>query len=150
MRFSILSSAIMAFLLSNYALSVAIPTEASPGVSAPIVQSANPRIKNSREEQAGAGVYMSTEPDWGYRETQGLWQWLRIVPNLCHDLTVYDKNISSFGPDKGLKCIVYDEHTCKGNKLEIWHPGYARMEWNGWDNRVSSFNCAPDTRPSGF
>ncbi|KAF2476372.1 uncharacterized protein BDR25DRAFT_349490 [Lindgomyces ingoldianus] len=81
-------------------------------------------------EQGSGGVYMTTEPFWGYRETKGLWQWFRIKNNDCHDLTVYDKQISSFGPDEGVKCIVFDKHQCKGKSLEIFYPGYADMSWN--------------------
>ncbi|ORY17409.1 hypothetical protein BCR34DRAFT_596884 [Clohesyomyces aquaticus] len=92
--------------------------------------------------QKGPGVYMSSEPFWGFRETKGTWQWIEITPGKCQELTDFDKVISSFGPDKGVQCLLYDQHSCKGKQLEIFYPGYADMSWNGWDNRVSSFTCS--------
>ncbi|KAF2109644.1 hypothetical protein BDV96DRAFT_651623 [Lophiotrema nucula] len=89
------------------------------------------------------GVYISTDPEWGNREKSGLFGWKPFLENACQDLkgSPYDKAISSFGPDSGVACVLYQGYNCEGAQLPIWHPGYAEMGWNGWDNKVSSYAC---------
>ncbi|KAF2241784.1 hypothetical protein BU26DRAFT_571532 [Trematosphaeria pertusa] len=118
MRFSTLASTV---LLSAAAL--AVPTKLA--------------ARSSR-------VYITSDPFWGYRENSGFFQAFDIEgADKCVDLkgTKFDNAISSFGPDSGVKCIVYDGYNCTGQNEPIWYSGYADMGWNGWDNRVSSYEC---------
>ncbi|KAF2691397.1 hypothetical protein K458DRAFT_425379 [Lentithecium fluviatile CBS 122367] len=93
--------------------------------------------------ERGWDVFITTEPNWGDYKW-GKLQWAPILGyGVCVDLkyTPFDKAISSFGPGKSIKCIVYDDYGCNGNNEPIFYSGYADMGWNGWDNRVSSYRC---------
>ncbi|KAK3216802.1 hypothetical protein GRF29_1g1027601 [Pseudopithomyces chartarum] len=57
------------------------------------------------------GVYISTDWEWGNRETTGLFENFPVLgEDFCVNLvaTGWDKTISSFGPAKGVKCVVYE------------------------------------------
>ncbi|KAF2797048.1 hypothetical protein K505DRAFT_151410 [Melanomma pulvis-pyrius CBS 109.77] len=90
------------------------------------------------------GFYMTTDPEWGYGHQTGerLHDWTSDPGCVSLEGTPFDKSISSFGPDEGVKCTVYDETDCTGEELVIFHPGYAEMGWDGWDDRISSLNCS--------
>ncbi|KAF1958649.1 hypothetical protein CC80DRAFT_502592 [Byssothecium circinans] len=93
--------------------------------------------------ERGLWVYMTTEPKWG-DHIRGFRQLAPILGlDKCVNLrgTVFDKSISSFGPGKSQKCIVYDDYNCRGKSEPIWYSGYAEMGWNQWDNRISSYQC---------
>ncbi|KAF2500047.1 hypothetical protein BU16DRAFT_235198 [Lophium mytilinum] len=101
------------------------------------------------EVPPGSGVYFCPDKEWGHldhRENLCAWISARYFDEgaaICINFVDgYDNTISSFGPDRGLKCTVYDFSYCTGPSLDIWWPGYADMSWNGWDNRVSSYRCA--------
>ncbi|KAF1987667.1 hypothetical protein K402DRAFT_43369 [Aulographum hederae CBS 113979] len=90
---------------------------------------------------------MCTDPWWSNRETTGNCRVFPIRYGACISLpgTPFFKTISSFGPDEGMKCTVFDALGCQGRSFDIWYPGYADMRWNGWDDRIQSYRCAPDS-----
>ncbi|KAF2867090.1 hypothetical protein BDV95DRAFT_610971 [Massariosphaeria phaeospora] len=93
--------------------------------------------------EGSPSVYMSMHGGW-----LGESQLVPFVDDQCQSLagTKFDKTVSSFGPDSGAKCWIYDDYDCKGTVeaktcLEIFHPGYEWLSWNGWNDKIGSFMC---------
>ncbi|KAF1995836.1 hypothetical protein P154DRAFT_580540 [Amniculicola lignicola CBS 123094] len=62
-------------------------------------------------EKRGRGVYFSTVLDWGNREKEGDWKFAEIEPGACKTFlgdVAFDNKISSWGPDPGVECYVYE------------------------------------------
>ncbi|EON62732.1 hypothetical protein W97_01957 [Coniosporium apollinis CBS 100218] len=62
----------------------------------------------------------------------------------CNRLTDYWKlRISSFGPDQGLLCTVYDNDDCinptRGYSFQ--YPGDVDLNTVGWNDRIRSYIC---------
>ncbi|KAF2709769.1 hypothetical protein K504DRAFT_534084 [Pleomassaria siparia CBS 279.74] len=107
-------------------------------------------VEPTRQAESVVGVYYTTDKNWGNGHTTGDRYHDTIETLSCRHLAPpFVDSISSFGPDSGVKCTVFDTPLCisNGSSLEIWNEGYADMSWNGWDNRIRSFlcvTCIPD------
>ncbi|OCL06208.1 hypothetical protein AOQ84DRAFT_366024 [Glonium stellatum] len=80
-----------------------------------------PQKAGEGNQQDGPGVYICTDPWWASCEYFG-------------GVTYTDEPV----------CVALNGpfgDYCSGESLDIWWPGYADMSWNGWDNRVTSYEC---------
>lgn len=54
----------------------------------------------------------------------------------------FNDQISSFAPDKGLKCTIWSDFDCQGTGFRyITNPGVADLRTSGWNDVISSFEC---------
>jgi hypothetical protein len=77
------------------------------------------------------GVYICTGKNW-----TGNCYWENAVPGYCHQYNLGTS--SSFGPDDGLICDIYETNNCKGsNFVPVDFPGLA----NGLEGNRQSWKC---------
>ncbi|KAK0666595.1 hypothetical protein QBC41DRAFT_338941 [Cercophora samala] len=105
--------------------------------------SANSTSLNSRElhKRWDFNVYVTEHDNWNGRN-EVLW-WNR---GACFSLgNGWDKIITSFGPQEGITCTIYDQHDCRGSQYwPIRYPGIPNLHNIGnpnWNDRISSWRC---------
>lgn len=81
-------------------------------------------------EEVLPGVYICTGKNW-----TGNCYWEDAVPGYCHQYNLGKS--SSFGPDEGLICDIYDTNNCKGSFTPIIYPGLH----NGLEGNRQSWKC---------
>ncbi|EON62902.1 hypothetical protein W97_02127 [Coniosporium apollinis CBS 100218] len=75
--------------------------------------------------------------------------------NVCHNLSAIEAEggVSSFGPDEGVSCLVYDDYGCDSeDDGDMWgfsYPGEGDLASRGWDNRILSYKCFRTYDPEG-
>ncbi|KAK4195016.1 hypothetical protein QBC40DRAFT_301545 [Triangularia verruculosa] len=125
---------------------VAIPAraveESPPPLSyqqvVPIVDAEEAAIAK-REIEARQGVFITVHVNW----SGGNAYISPINRGACADLVSSWKNvITSFGPDPGLVCWIYDGDWCTGYSYgPIYNPGFADLSSIGMNDRINSFIC---------
>ncbi|KAK4175811.1 hypothetical protein QBC36DRAFT_353699 [Triangularia setosa] len=86
-------------------------------------------------------VYVTEHDNWNGRN-EVLW-WNR---GQCFSLgNGWDNIITSFGPQEGITCTIYDEHNCVGSQYwPVRYPGIPNLKNIGnpnWNDRISSWRC---------
>jgi hypothetical protein len=94
------------------------------------------------------GLYVCGKPEWNGVCVYGTPPSLRNhSPDgflTCHNLAFLDKEMMSFGPDKGINCAVFTEKGCHGDVVQIESPGWAYMPagaYNGGVGGFKSYTC---------
>ncbi|KAF8585016.1 hypothetical protein K439DRAFT_1632974 [Ramaria rubella] len=54
---------------------------------------------------------------------------------------VWNKAISSIGPDNGTVLIVYNDTDCEGNSTAFVYPGNSDLTTIGWNDQISSLKA---------
>ncbi|KAF2086087.1 hypothetical protein K490DRAFT_58077 [Saccharata proteae CBS 121410] len=83
------------------------------------------------------GAYFCTDTNWG-----GQCLWSQRLLDYC--VTLGDPwldSISSFGPDPGFTCALFETPACDGDDLELAYPGTPFLPGVGWNDRAQSFRC---------
>ncbi|TFK67856.1 hypothetical protein BDN72DRAFT_73481 [Pluteus cervinus] len=90
-------------------------------------------------------VYYCTDINWG-----GSCHQSPPVDGSCHNMqggvAQYNDQISSFGPDPNLYCIIFRDLDCKfttGGYTSVGYPGVADLRTIGFNDAISSYTCGP-------
>ncbi|KAK0744781.1 hypothetical protein B0T21DRAFT_407855 [Apiosordaria backusii] len=140
------TSAIFVAIAALAGLAVAVPTpEASPKAVASAETPALPsqllsgsRIRRCIEERQSSGVFVTQDINWGGAST-----FLPVTRGVCATfVSVWVNSITSFGPDAGLSCHLFDLNGCTGESIgPIVSPGSANLGNIGWNDKINSFRC---------
>ncbi|KAJ9642502.1 hypothetical protein H2199_004883 [Coniosporium tulheliwenetii] len=111
-----------------------------------------PNTDSSISKRDDLGVYMCDSANW-----TGVCRHILLdTPDFsCHNLTAAESNggVSSFGPDKGVTCLVYDDYGCDSeDDGDMWgfsYPGEGDLASRGWDDRILSYKSCRTTNPEG-
>ncbi|KAH8800372.1 hypothetical protein F5884DRAFT_757980 [Xylogone sp. PMI_703] len=100
-------------------------------------------IKSNLEKRTVGGIYICTDANWkgdcGYK-VQPLAECIQLT-------SPWQWQLSSFGPDKGTICVVYNTGNCgindptPYNTATIVWPGIADLTSIGWNDAIGSFQC---------
>ncbi|KAJ9658137.1 hypothetical protein H2201_007918 [Coniosporium apollinis] len=115
-----------------------------------------PNADSTISKRDDLGVYLCNSANW----TGVCSHRLLDTPDFtCHNLTAIESEggVSSFGPDngpdKGAKCLVYDDYGCDSeDDGDMWgfsYPGEGDLASRGWDDRILSYKCCRTTNPEG-
>ncbi|KAJ7689271.1 hypothetical protein B0H17DRAFT_1202395 [Mycena rosella] len=93
------------------------------------------------------GAFFCNDISW----TDGCAHWTNLVSNRCYTLDAeHQDQVSSFGPDSGNACRLYDDYHCSsGNSIYIVYPGsgdlrtlyYDPAQTDTVNDNVNSFLC---------
>lgn len=95
------------------------------------------------------GIYMCTDVFWGNssKDSGSQCQWLQYFGPGCFQLwdspdwQRWYRQVSSYGPDPGLNCTVYEGDNCTGMNTTMEYPGVEDLARVGWNDRIASFRC---------
>ncbi|CEL63470.1 hypothetical protein RSOLAG1IB_10786 [Rhizoctonia solani AG-1 IB] len=68
----------------------------------------------------------------------------RFAENQCINFgNEFNNQVTSFGPDQGLACTLYDDWDCKGRTPGgvIVYPGVTNLSVYGFNDKAKSFRC---------
>ncbi|KAI5782555.1 hypothetical protein EDC01DRAFT_664120 [Geopyxis carbonaria] len=97
--------------------------------------------KESNARRAAHGVYICIDFNF---EAAGGCSYIADAAGHSYILTVGDAwndKISSFGPDHGVTCRVWEHHSFTGKTAEIAYPGYGNLNDIGMQDMISAFSC---------
>jgi hypothetical protein len=96
--------------------------------------------------QTAQGTYVCEKTNW-----QGLCRWIkagneRDPKGDCHEIPFAKLgNWVSFGPDQGLKCVVYPTSGCMGEeRMRIDYPGSRMFPAGDTEGAMLSFRCVDE------
>ncbi|KAI5816156.1 hypothetical protein BZA77DRAFT_369136 [Pyronema omphalodes] len=121
---------IVAFLISAIA---AAPALTSPDLArnSYIITERPVRFANP------GGVYYCEDAFWGATCIYNIYNLAK-----CHNVpSEFNDKISSFGPDDGTFCFVYEHENCKGASKLLEYPGSDYLSEFGFNDRISAFAC---------
>ncbi|KAK4160697.1 hypothetical protein QBC43DRAFT_337980 [Cladorrhinum sp. PSN259] len=138
--FSILA-AIAAF--AGLAVAVPAPNPAAAPSSEPVavgLQAQPTAAIAVVDKRATAHVFVTSDINFAGRQEN-----LQISTGVCLTLgNGWPNTISSFGPDSGLTCNVFDNDGCNnsaGSVTGIRFPGVSDLNTFGFNDRINSFVC---------
>ncbi|KAK3985865.1 hypothetical protein QBC44DRAFT_334267 [Cladorrhinum sp. PSN332] len=119
------------------AIILAITTGAGMAIAAP-APGPTEVDQSNLDKRATYRVYVAEHWDF-----QGRTELLEGPAGECRTLgNGWPNVISSFGPDPGFTCTIYDDNGCFGaNYGGIRYPGYNALSTIGWNDRINSFRC---------
>ncbi|KAH6851272.1 hypothetical protein B0I37DRAFT_373666 [Chaetomium sp. MPI-CAGE-AT-0009] len=93
------------------------------------------------EKRASPGIYLCSDARF-----QGNCYHYTTPWGVC--TTITDRfpsgfpGVSAAGADWGNWCTLYSQPNCRGEELQVYHPGYENLELTGWNDKAKSYNCA--------
>ncbi|KAK3985868.1 hypothetical protein QBC44DRAFT_298238 [Cladorrhinum sp. PSN332] len=130
------TSTIAVALTTLLGFAVAAPApEASPNPSPDEDAAANFAALAKR---APYNVFITEHANWAGRN-----ELLSLNTASCHTLgNGWPAIITSFGPDAGVTCTLFDRAGCTGSQYwPVRSPGFPNLSSIGWNDRIRSFVC---------
>ncbi|KAK4172391.1 hypothetical protein QBC36DRAFT_197087 [Triangularia setosa] len=122
-------------------ITLAIATMAGFTIAAPAPEAspeAAPQAPVDLEKRQSLGIFVTADINFGGRSEH-----LIVTRGSCLTLgNGWPNVISSFGPDSGLTCTIWDDNGCTGaSRGGIVFPGISNLVTVGWNDRINSFRC---------
>ncbi|KAK4193691.1 hypothetical protein QBC35DRAFT_526971 [Podospora australis] len=135
----------MKFTIATVAAALAGLAIASPAAAPAPTEDAVPVPANLAKRQSNPSVYVTQHINWG-TGAGGYKDNIFVINNDCTDLwSPYIGSISSFGPNAGVRCDLYQSTGCTGTQLlNVRSPGYGDLRNIGgvdWNDKIRSIRC---------